>query len=90
MSDPVFAGKAEAAPVRALDPSGELRLTPRQRECLILVEQGRSSTEIGNLLGLSAQTVNEHVTGACRRLGVRTRLQAVVSARAQGALDQHP
>jgi len=59
-------------------------LTRRQKECLSWVEQGKSSADIATILGLSSETVNEHVGEACRRLGVRTRIQAVVTARARG------
>ena len=62
-------------------------LTRRQRECLTWVEQGKSSSDIGVILGLSPETVNEHVGEACRRLGVRTRIQAVVAARASGLFE---
>jgi DNA-binding CsgD family transcriptional regulator len=68
-------------------PWPEPALTRRQRECLAWVEQGKSSTDIGAILGLSPETVNEHVGEACRRLGVRTRVQAVVTARARGLLE---
>lgn len=62
-------------------------LTPRQRECLAWVRQGKSSSAIGEILGLSAQTVNEHLEDACRRLGVRTRVQAAVEASLAGMID---
>ena len=65
-------------------------LTRRQRECLAWVEQGKSSADIGTILGLSPETVNEHVGEACRRLGVRTRVQAVVAARARGLFSTEP
>ena len=65
-------------------------LTRRQRECLAWVEQGKSSADIGTILGLSPETVNEHVGEACRRLGVRTRVQAVVAARARGLFGPEP
>ena len=55
-------------------------LTGRQRECLAWVREGKSSPEIADRLGISAQTVDEHIAEACRRLGVRTRVQAVVEA----------
>jgi len=66
------------------EPARAPALTRRQRECLLWVEQGKSSSDIGVILGLSPETVNEHVGEACRRLGVRTRIQAVVTARAKG------
>ena len=37
-----------------------LKLTPRQREVLQLVAEGRSAREIGTLLKISARTVEYH------------------------------
>jgi DNA-binding CsgD family transcriptional regulator len=62
-------------------------LTPRQRECLLWVRLGKSSSDIGDLLGLSAETVNDHIAGACARLGVRTRVQAVAEAAVHGYIQ---
>jgi LuxR family quorum-sensing system transcriptional regulator CciR len=61
-------------------PSARAILSPRQRDCLAWVRHGKSSTDIAELLGISAQTVEEHVSEACRKLGVRTRVQAAVEA----------
>lgn len=66
----------------------ELALTPRQREVLAWVEQGKSSADIGVILGISRDTVEEHVGGARRRLDVSTRVQAVVKARALGLMPR--
>jgi DNA-binding CsgD family transcriptional regulator len=63
-----------------------VRLSPRQLDCLMWVREGKSSTDIGDILGLSARTVDEHVALACARLGVRTRMQAVVEAAAHGLI----
>lgn len=52
-------------------------LTTRQRECLRLAALGLTSSGIGDKLGLSPRTVDEHVMAACNVLGVRTRVQAV-------------
>lgn len=52
-------------------------LTPRQRQCLRLAALGLTSSGIGERLGLSPRTVDEHVMTACSVLGVRTRVQAV-------------
>jgi len=59
----------------------DARLTPRQVECLLWTEQGKSARDIGTILGISARTVEEHLAVACAELGVRTRVQAVVQAR---------
>jgi LuxR family transcriptional regulator of spore coat protein len=52
-------------------------LSDRQRECLQLAALGLTSARIGERLGLSPRTVDEHLMTACNALGVRTRIQAV-------------
>jgi LuxR family quorum-sensing system transcriptional regulator CciR len=51
------------------------------------VELGKSSPEIAIILGLSARTVEAYIERACEKLGVRTRIQAVVRARRDGLLN---
>ncbi len=55
-------------------------LTDRQIDCLLLAARGKSDTDIAQLLGLSAHTVNEHLEGAKRRYCVRTRQQLIIHA----------
>jgi len=61
-------------------------LTPRQRQCLQWVRAGKSSWEIGEILGLSEHTVNEHLEEARRRLKVHTTTQAVIEAALGGLI----
>ncbi len=61
-----------------------LRLTERQLECLYWTQQGKSAGDIGLILGISPRTVEGHLAKACRILGVRTRIQAVLKARELG------
>jgi LuxR family quorum-sensing system transcriptional regulator CciR len=68
-------------------PGSSGRLSPRQRECLAWVRQGKSSSVIAEILGLSVQTVDEHLAEACRKFGVRTRVQAAVEASLAGLID---
>jgi len=63
------------------------RLTARQIECLKWTRDGKSSWEIGAILSLSSRTVEEHLNKACARLGVRTRMQAVVEAGRLGIIS---
>lgn len=63
-------------------------LSRRQRECLLWVRHGKSSADIGEILGLSVPTVDGHIAEACRKLGVRTRVQAVVEACLAGLIDR--
>lgn len=65
-------------------------LSPRQIECLYWVQQGKSSRDIGIILGVSHRIVERHVFRACAKLGVRTRVQAVVRARALGLIADPP
>lgn len=53
------------------------RLTPRQAEVMERVLAGRASQAIGADLGISTRTVEKHLEGAYRRLGVRNRAEAV-------------
>jgi len=64
-------------------------LTPRQRECLRWVKSGKSSTDIAGIIGVSSDVIDEHIAKACERMGVRTRMQAVVKASERGLLGQN-
>ncbi|MFZ5796779.1 MAG: response regulator transcription factor [Pseudomonadota bacterium] len=70
--------------------SGDRRITlpPRQVECLYWVQLGKSSRDIAAILGISHRVVERHVFRACQRLGVRTRLQAVIRARSLGLIEE--
>lgn len=46
-------------------------LSPRQREVLRLISDGRSTREIAQLLGISVKTVEAHRGELMRRLGIR-------------------
>ncbi|WP_409020569.1 response regulator transcription factor [Brevundimonas vesicularis] len=63
------------------------RLSPRELECLAWVSQGKSSTDIGAILGLSARTVDSYLEKAASKLGVRTRIEAVVVGVRRGLID---
>jgi DNA-binding CsgD family transcriptional regulator len=68
----------------------DVMLSRRQAECLYWVQEGKSAVDIGVILGLSARTVEEYIAKACEKLGVRTRVQAVVRARRLGLLGEEP
>ncbi len=65
-------------------------LSSREMEVLLYVTQGMSNKEIAVLLGISHQTVKNHVTSILRKLGVEDRTQAAVYALRRGwvRLDQ--
>jgi LuxR family quorum sensing-dependent transcriptional regulator len=58
----------------------QARLTPREREILTLVANGKSTWVIAEELHISSRTVKEHIKHLCRRLGAVTRTQAVMIA----------
>ena len=55
-------------------------LTRRQVDCLLLVARGKSDWDAAQILGLSPDTVHQHVEGAKKRYGVASRTQLVVRA----------
>jgi DNA-binding CsgD family transcriptional regulator len=52
------------------------RLTPREREILDLVAEGKTNAEIGETLWVSPGTVRRHVENVFAKLGVHTRTAA--------------
>jgi DNA-binding NarL/FixJ family response regulator len=62
-------------------------LTPRERQVLDLLGHGHTMQRIATLLGISPRTVEAHVAKVYRKLGVRTRVQAVARAAALGLVD---
>lgn len=55
-------------------------LGKREVETLTWAARGKTSLEIGQILGLSKRTVDFHIENARNKLGVATRMQAVVKA----------
>ena len=60
-------------------------LTPREREVLTLLCEGRRPTDIARELSLSPHTVRDHVKTLRRSLGARSQLEVVAKARDLGA-----
>ncbi|MEE8391455.1 MAG: response regulator transcription factor [Anaerolineae bacterium] len=64
-------------------------LSPREMEILELVIQGMSNREIAYELGISHQTVKNHMTSILGKLGVTDRTQAAVYALRHGWVPLH-
>jgi len=56
------------------------KLTSRERECLKWVAMGKSDWEIGEILGISKNTVHFHVENAKDKFDTFSRVQAVTEA----------
>lgn len=63
------------------------RITPRQREVLRLVAQGKTTREIAALLGVSARTVDTHRAELMSRLGARDAIGLLREAARLGLID---
>jgi len=61
-------------------------LTPRQLECLTWVARGKTSAEIGEILGRSRYTVDYHIELAMEALNIHSRTAAAVHATVQGII----
>jgi len=59
-------------------------LSPREMEILQQIAQGKSNKEIAYDLGISRQTVKNHMTSILRKLAVNDRTQAAVYALRRG------
>lgn len=57
-----------------------LRLSPRQRELIVLIARGASNKQIARSLKITEGTVKQHLSSLYKKLGVKSRTQAIVRA----------
>ena len=69
------------APIAQEDPFG---LTPRERQVLVLVAEGRTNREIGDSLFMAEKTASVHVSRILAKLDVRSRTEAAAVAHRLG------
>ena len=86
--------KAVGRPVASNDAANAGRgrdldlLTDREREVLGLVCEGKSGAMIGDILGLSENTVRNHIASLYRKIGVNRRSGAIIWARERGIVGR--
>lgn len=74
-----FLRLSEDAPEEA-----RVRLTDRERDCLLWTARGKTAWEVGQILKISEETVLFHLKNGTRKLGVFSKHHAVVKAVMQG------
>jgi PAS domain S-box-containing protein len=62
-------------------------LTPREREVVQWVAQGKTSAEASMIIGISPRTVEQHVQAAMVKLGATNRVQLAVEAARRGEIQ---
>lgn len=60
------------------DPLG--KLTPREKEVLRWIVEGKTNGDIGRILEISSRTVEKHCESIFRKLGIENRYSAIVLA----------
>ena len=67
--------------------STHLTLSPRENDCLSLLASGLQTSQIADRLVLSDSTVTEYIVNARKKLGARTRSEAVAKAVQYGLIS---
>ena len=62
-------------------------LSEREAEILTWVARGKTSSEVGQILGLTKRTVDFHIDNARTKLGAATRTEAVIKAATSRLID---
>lgn len=76
----------EVTDEEAATPAGPTKLSKRQKQLILMLDQGLSNREIAEKLDISEHTVKVHFWRLFRRLGVNSRTQALHFARTNGWL----
>ncbi len=80
--DPTIAAELLAPNASTMKP-----LSPREREILILMADGRQNAGMAHSLGISSETVKAHVSNIFVKLEVESRTQAVARALREHIID---
>jgi DNA-binding NarL/FixJ family response regulator len=68
------------------DDGTPFKLSKRQKQLIVMMEQGLSNRDIAERLSISEHTVKVHLWRMFKRMGVKSRTQAVHQAKASGWL----
>lgn len=76
--------------ISGLEQNYDRKLTLRENECLRWTADGKTSSEIAQLLGISESTVNFHLANAMQKLDVVNRQQGVAKATLRRMIHPKP
>jgi len=82
----LLVSEEQAAIEDATTPAGPTKLSKRQKQLILMLDQGLSNRDIADKLEISEHTVKVHFWRLFRRLGVNSRTQALHFARTNGWL----
>ena len=63
------------------------KISQREKECLFWSSEGKTTDEIGKILGISVSTVTFHIQNVARKLDVSNRQQAIARSIALGIVS---
>ena len=87
LADAVYTSQLRLA---ARDAGGAVHLSPREREVLEWLAQGKSAEEVGIILSIASATVMFHYRNVALRLGTLNRTHTIVEAMRRGLLPLTP
>jgi ATP/maltotriose-dependent transcriptional regulator MalT len=87
LADRLAAPEGAALPAPPAEPERSGLLSPREREVLALIREGRTTPEIADRLFISESTVKKHLTRCFLKLDVANRTAAVIRAQELGLLE---
>lgn len=73
--------------IKGADPKHEVTLTSQEVLVLKWCSEGKTSSEVGQLMNVSERTINFHMNNAMCKLGAANRVSAVVQAAVLGLLS---
>jgi DNA-binding NarL/FixJ family response regulator len=79
--------RSAKAPTNGNGSRSDVNLSPREREILTLLAEGRTQGQIASELVISSKTVATHIQHILSKLGVHTRAQAVALAFRRGLVE---
>lgn len=72
--------------LRVQTPIGKYQLTEQEMQCLLLIAEHRSMTDMARILEITERTVNYHIQKINKKLGTKNKYQSVTKALEKGLL----